>query len=174
MDKHKEKAAWEKAIIKKTVAYMCKAPVAPATETSSLPDLANLPESSGDLSVICPKQAHFNQGMSVFGFTMADTRRINGGFGTFHKTVDIPENTRRITVRFTQDESQFHSITFNGKSSAHLGMTNEYVADNGLPEAAKVGRSELLILAANEELMGIELHHNSWCTTGITFVLLKL
>ena len=133
----------------------------------------NLPEDCGDLSVLYPKQIHFNSGMSVLGMTMSDGKRVNGGFGTFDKTVDIPEGLRKIKFIFTKDEKQLHSIVLTGKNAAHIGMTDEYIEKHGLPDSAKAGRVELLLLEQDEELLGCQLHHNEWCTLGVTFILLK-
>ena len=100
-----------------------------------------------ELLELRPTKVHFSQSMGVFGMSMSDGSRVQGGAYKCDLTRTLPNLLRKIEVIFRQQENQLHSIIFHGKdTSLHVGWTDDRIERSRLPASFKSNRVESLQL----------------------------
>ena len=71
----------------------------------------------------------------------------------------LPEALTQIDVVFRKGEHSLHSMMFHGKTTVHIGYTDDMLED-GVPPDDYAGRVATFKLLPGEELLGCEIHHD--------------
>lgn len=113
-----------------------------------------------------PTHVYFNKRFTCFGMSMSDGQKIIGGYGTYEKVAQLPDNIKKIEIYFMVNEHQMHSMKFIGDTELTIGNVDKFRT----PADERRGRLDTFTMPPGMMLLGCTIDmESSQYTFGVTF-----